>query len=62
MSDEQFTAFKKVYIQKLESITQHLKLKDRNKILAYFDQFTTIDACKQLIQQMEKTLGRAKRY
>jgi hypothetical protein len=62
MSDEQFTAFKKVYIQKLESITQHLKSKDRNKILAYFDQFTTIDGCKQFIQQMEKTLGRAKRY
>ena len=61
MNNEQFTSFKKVLFSKLESIIQDLKSKDREKILKHFEQFTTIEACKQFIQQMEKTLGATKR-
>ena len=61
MNHEQFTSFKKVLFSKLESIIQDLKSKDREKILRHFEQFTTIEACKKFIQQMEKTLGATKR-
>lgn len=61
MNHEQFTAFKKLLFSKLESIVQDLKSKDREKVLDHFEQFTTIEACKQFIHQMEKTLGATKR-